>query len=56
MITRRRFVGSLAAGVGGVMVAGCDKLDRSQGFKEVMRSAEGLTISATPRTASPTGG
>ena len=46
MITRRRFVGSLAAGVGGVMVAGCDKLDRSQGFKEVLRSAEGLTMQA----------
>ena len=46
MITRRRFVGSLAAGVGGVMVAGCDKLDRSQGFKEVLRSAEGLTMKA----------
>ena len=32
MITRRRFVGTLAASVGGVLVAGCDKLDRSQGF------------------------
>ena len=46
MITRRRFVGTLAASVGGVLVAGCDKLDRSQGFKDVLRSAEGLTMKA----------
>jgi DMSO/TMAO reductase YedYZ molybdopterin-dependent catalytic subunit len=46
MITRRRLIGSLAAGAGGVLLAGCDKLDQSPGFKNVLRSAEGLTLKA----------
>jgi DMSO/TMAO reductase YedYZ molybdopterin-dependent catalytic subunit len=46
MISRRRFVGSLAAGAGGLLLAGCDKLDKSAGFKDVLRSAEGLTMKA----------
>jgi DMSO/TMAO reductase YedYZ molybdopterin-dependent catalytic subunit len=46
LISRRRFVGSLAAGAGGMLLAGCDKLDQNAGFKQVLRSAEGLTRSA----------
>jgi DMSO/TMAO reductase YedYZ molybdopterin-dependent catalytic subunit len=43
MITRRNFVGSIAAGTGGLLLAGCDRLDQNAGFKDVLRSAEGLT-------------
>jgi DMSO/TMAO reductase YedYZ molybdopterin-dependent catalytic subunit len=46
MITRRRLIGSLAAGAGGLFLAGCDKLDQNAGFKNVLRSAEGLTLKA----------
>jgi DMSO/TMAO reductase YedYZ molybdopterin-dependent catalytic subunit len=55
MITRRRLVGSLAASAGGLLLGGCDRLDRSPGFKNILRSAEGLTMKAqrlvTDRTA-----
>jgi DMSO/TMAO reductase YedYZ molybdopterin-dependent catalytic subunit len=43
MINRRHFVGSIAAGAGGLLLGGCDKLDQNGGFKDVLRSAEGLT-------------
>jgi DMSO/TMAO reductase YedYZ molybdopterin-dependent catalytic subunit len=43
MIDRRRFI---AAGASGLLVAGCDKLDRNPRFKGVLRSAEGLTMRA----------
>ena len=43
MITRRRFI---AAGGSGLLVAGCDKLDRSETFRGVLRSTEGLTMKA----------
>ena len=41
MITRRRFI---AAGGSGLLLAGCDRLDRNETFKAVLRSAEGLTM------------
>jgi DMSO/TMAO reductase YedYZ molybdopterin-dependent catalytic subunit len=41
MISRRRFV---AAGASGLLLGGCDKLDRNPGFKGVLRSAETLTM------------
>jgi DMSO/TMAO reductase YedYZ molybdopterin-dependent catalytic subunit len=41
MISRRRFI---AAGASGVLLTGCDKLDRNPTFKGVLRSAEGLTM------------
>lgn len=43
MITRRRFI---AAGGSGLLVAGCDSLDRSERFRTILRSAEGLTMKA----------
>jgi DMSO/TMAO reductase YedYZ molybdopterin-dependent catalytic subunit len=46
MISRRRLIGSLAAGAGGLLVGGCDRLDQSPGFKTSLRSAEGLSLKA----------
>jgi DMSO/TMAO reductase YedYZ molybdopterin-dependent catalytic subunit len=46
MITRRKLIGSLGLGAGGLLLAGCDKLDRSESFRGVLRSAEGLTMRA----------
>ena len=44
MISRRGLLGSLGAGAGGVLLAGCDRLDRSAGFREILRSSEKLTM------------
>ena len=49
MIGRRRFV--LGAG-SGLLLAGCDKLDRSATFRGVLRSTEGLTMRAQRIVAS----
>ncbi len=46
MISRRKLLGSLGLGAGGLLLAGCDKLDRSESFRGVLRSAEGLTLRA----------
>ena len=43
MIGRRRFV--LGAG-SGLLLAGCDRLDRSETFRDALRSTEGLTMRA----------
>jgi DMSO/TMAO reductase YedYZ molybdopterin-dependent catalytic subunit len=43
MISRRRLVASLGAGG---LLAGCDRLDRSAGFRELLRSSEKLTMRA----------
>ena len=43
MITRRRFV---ATGASGLLLAGCDRLNDSAGFRGLLRSAEGLTMHA----------
>jgi len=42
MISRRH----LLAGGAGLMLAGCDRLNDSQTFRETLRSAEGLTMKA----------
>lgn len=42
MITRR----SMLAGGAGLMLAGCDRLNSSETFRGVLRSAEGLTMRA----------
>lgn len=41
MISRRRFI---ATGASGLMLGGCDRLDRDQRFKGMLRSADGLAI------------
>lgn len=43
MISRRRLIGSLAAAP---LLASCDRLNRSEGFRDTLRAAEGLTRSA----------
>jgi hypothetical protein len=43
MISRRKFI---AAGTSGLLVAGCDRLDRSETFRGILRSSEGLTMKA----------
>jgi len=52
MITRRKFI---AASGSGLLVTGCDKLDRSETFRGILRSSERLTMKAqrliTPRNA-----
>jgi DMSO/TMAO reductase YedYZ molybdopterin-dependent catalytic subunit len=44
MITRRKLIGSIGLGAGGLMLAGCDRLDKSATFRGVLRSAEELTM------------
>jgi DMSO/TMAO reductase YedYZ molybdopterin-dependent catalytic subunit len=41
MISRRSFI---VTGSSGIMLAACDRLDRSPAFKSALRSAEGLTM------------
>ena len=41
MISRRRFI---ATGASGLLLGGCDRLDRSPAFKGALRSAETLTM------------
>lgn len=43
MISRRRFI---ATGASGMLLAGCDRLNNSERFRGVLRSAEGLTMRA----------
>jgi len=42
MISRRRLIGAGS----GLLLAGCDRLDRSETFRGVLRSSEGLTMRA----------
>ena len=44
-ISRRRLVGSLASGAG-LVLSGCDQLGESEGFRNALYSAEGLTMRA----------
>jgi DMSO/TMAO reductase YedYZ molybdopterin-dependent catalytic subunit len=46
MISRRRFIESLGMGAGGLLLSGCDRLNRSESFRGVLRSSEGLTLQA----------
>lgn len=43
MITRRALVGGLAVSAGGVLLAGCDRLNRSPDFRETLRLGERLS-------------
>ena len=55
MIDRRRLLGSISIGAGGLLLAGCDRLDRNATFRGMLRSGEQLTMRAqrlvTDRTA-----
>ncbi|MFS0736714.1 molybdopterin-binding protein [Sphingomonas sp. 1P06PA] len=46
MITRRKLLGGLGVGAGGLLLSGCDSLSNSPGFRETLRGAEGLTMRA----------
>ena len=48
MISRRRFIAAGSAG----LLAGCDRLNNSEGFRGILRSAEGVTMRAQ-RIVSP---
>ena len=49
MIDRRRFI---AGGASGLLLGGCDRLNNNPGFRDVLRSAEKLTM-ASQRLISP---
>jgi DMSO/TMAO reductase YedYZ molybdopterin-dependent catalytic subunit len=46
MIDRRKLIGSLGLGAGGLILSGCDRLDQSPAFRGLLRSSEGLTMRA----------
>jgi DMSO/TMAO reductase YedYZ molybdopterin-dependent catalytic subunit len=55
MISRRTLIGSLAAGAGGLLLSGCNRINANPQLRSVLQSAEGLTMRAqrliTDRTA-----
>lgn len=54
-ISRRRLIGSIGAGAGGLLLSGCDRVGQSPAFKSLLSSAEGLNMNVqrllTDRTA-----
>ncbi len=46
MITRRGLIGSIAAGAGGLLLSGCNKINANPGVRSLLQSAEGLTMRA----------
>lgn len=46
MITRRGLIGSLAAGAGGLLLSGCNRINANPGVRSLLQSAEGLTMRA----------
>jgi DMSO/TMAO reductase YedYZ molybdopterin-dependent catalytic subunit len=46
MITRRRLIGSLAAGAGGLLLSGCNRINANPGVRSLLQGAEGLTMRA----------
>ena len=45
-LSRRRLIGLGAAGAGTVLLAGCDKLNQSESFRDGLKSVTGLTMRA----------
>ena len=45
-LTRRRLLGSLAAGGGGLLLAGCDKIDASPSVQRILGLAEPINLHA----------
>lgn len=45
-LSRRKLIGIGAAGAGGLLLGGCDRLNDSPGFRQGLASAEGLTLRA----------
>lgn len=47
MITRRKLVGSLGVGAGGLLLSGCDRLAATPAFQGFVERTDGLTIDFT---------
>ncbi|MEA3062882.1 MAG: hypothetical protein QOJ94_2663 [Sphingomonadales bacterium] len=45
-VSRRRMMGSLGAGAGGLLLSGCDRITRSDTFQAMQTSAQQLTMEA----------
>ncbi len=43
-LTRRRLLGAMAAGTGGLLLSGCDKINALPAVRTALKSAEGLTM------------
>jgi DMSO/TMAO reductase YedYZ molybdopterin-dependent catalytic subunit len=46
MISRRGLIRSIAAGAGGLLLSGCNKINANPGVRSLLQSAEGLTMRA----------
>jgi len=46
ILTRRRLIRLGAAGAGGMLLSGCDRLNESEGFRALLASAEGAHLRA----------
>jgi DMSO/TMAO reductase YedYZ molybdopterin-dependent catalytic subunit len=46
MISRRRLIGSLTAGAGGLLLSGCNKINANPAVRSILQSSEGLTMRA----------
>jgi DMSO/TMAO reductase YedYZ molybdopterin-dependent catalytic subunit len=55
MISRRKLIANFGLGAGGLILSGCDRLDQSESFRDLLRSGERLTLRThrlvTDRTA-----
>lgn len=52
MITRRRLVGSIGAGAGGMLLSGCDRIAATPAFRGFVERTEALTIDFTRAVSS----
>jgi DMSO/TMAO reductase YedYZ molybdopterin-dependent catalytic subunit len=46
MISRRKLIGSIAAGAGGLLLSGCDRINANPAVRSLLKGAEGLTMRA----------
>ncbi|MEK6540641.1 MAG: molybdopterin-dependent oxidoreductase [Pseudomonadota bacterium] len=46
LLSRRKLIGGLGVGAGGLILSGCDALGANEGFRSVLRSGEDLTYRA----------
>ena len=44
IVSRRRLLGAGAAGAGGLLLSGCDRLNGASGFRALLQQSEGLTM------------
>jgi len=46
MISRRGLIGSIAAGAGGLLLSGCNKINADPSVRTLLKSAEAMTMRA----------